>query len=104
MDRSIAFYLLTPTRTQDVIGQWTETVQRRRVFGQATSVTSSEFFAGGQNGFQPDLRVVMFAPDYQGEENVEIDGKIYSVYRRYYGRTDNVELYLERRRGDESGT
>lgn len=104
MDRSIAFYLLTPTRTQDEIGQWTERIEKHLVYGQLGSVTANEFFAAGQNGYKPDFRVVMFGPDYQGEENIEIDGKIYSVYRKYYGRNDNVELYVERRRGDaESG-
>lgn len=100
MDRSVVFYLLTPTHSQDNIGQWVETVEKRHVFGQVTSVTASEFFAGGQNGFQPELRITMFAPDYQEEENLELDGRVYSIYRRYYGRNDTLELYLERRRGD----
>lgn len=100
MDRSVTFDLLAPTRTQDTIGQWTEKITKRTVFGQVTSVTASEFFAGGQNGFQPEIRVTMFAPDYEGEENLELDGKIYSIYRHYYAKTDTIELYCERRRGD----
>lgn len=100
MDRSIVFYLLTPTHSQDNIGQWVETVEKRQVFGQVSSVTASEFFAGGQNGFKPDLRVTMFGPDYQDEENLELEGKIYSIYRTYRGKNDTLELYLEKRRGD----
>ena len=101
MDRSIAFYLLTPVSFQDEIGQYQKTIRKRQAFGQVTSVTASEFFAGGQNGFKPELRVTMFAYDYNGEENVEIDGRVYSVYRTYQGRNDTIELYLEKRRGDE---
>lgn len=104
MDRSVDFYLLKPTRTQDSIGQWVETVERRQVLGQVSSVTASEFFAGGQNGLQPEIRVTMFAYDYQDEQNLELDGKIYSIYRTYYARNDTLELYCERRRGDENNT
>lgn len=100
MDRSAAFYLLKETQTQDAIGQWIKTTEKRQVFGQVTSVTASEFFAGGQNGFQPELRVTMFGPDYQDEENIELEGKIYSIYRTYRGKNDTLELYLEKRRGD----
>lgn len=104
MDRSITFYFLTETYQQDSIGQWVKTVDKRQVFGQVSSVTANEFFAGGANGFKPDLRITMFAPDYHGEDNLELDGKIYSIYRTYYGRNDTIELYLERRRGDEGNT
>lgn len=100
MDRSIQFTLLPVTRTQDAIGQFIESVTPRLVYGQITSVSADEFFAGGQNGFKPEYRVTMFAPDYQGERRCLIDNVEYSVYRTYYGRTDNVELYLERRVGD----
>lgn len=100
MDRSVTFDLLTETMTQDSIGQFVRTTQRRTVFGQVYSVTASEFFAGGQNGFKPDLRVTMFGPDYQDEENLELEGKIYSIYRTYRGKNDTLELYLEKRRGD----
>lgn len=100
MDRSAAFYLLKETRTQDSIGQWTTAIEKRQVFGQVSSVTASEFFAGGQNGFKPELRITMFGPDYEGEENLELDGQIYSIYRTYKARTDTLELYLEKRRGD----
>lgn len=104
MDRSVAFYLLSETRTQDAIGQWITTTEKRQVFGQITSVTASEFFAGGQNGFQPEYRIVMFAPDYEGEENLEYNGETFSIYRRYQGRNDRLELYVEKRRGDQPET
>ena len=100
MDRSIAFYLIAETMAQDTIGQWIKTETKRQVFGQVSSVTASEFFAGGQNGFQPELRITMFGPDYQGEENLELNGERYSIYRHYQSRTDTLELYVEKRRGD----
>jgi hypothetical protein len=100
MDRSIQFTLLPVTRTQDAIGQFVESATPRLVYGQITSVSAEEFFSGGQNGFKPEYRVTMFAYDYEGERRCLIDNVEYSIYRTYYGRTDKVELYLERRVGD----
>lgn len=100
MDRSVSFYLISKTMAQDTIGQWAPTVEKRQVFGQVSSVTASEFFAGGQNGYKPELRITMFSYDYHGEDDLELDGKIYTVYRTYFSRTDTIELYCERRRGD----
>lgn len=100
MDKSIVFTLLTVERTQDTFGQWKEEVTRSTVYGQITSVSADEFFAGGQNGYKPEYRITMFAPDYNDEQRCEIDGVEYSIYRTYRGRTDTIELYVERRTGD----
>lgn len=93
------FYLLHTDHTQDAIGQWVETVIERPVYGQVSSVSAAEFFSGGQNGFKPELRLVMFAPDYEGEEVLRYNGKLYAIYRTYLARTDMIELYVERRTG-----
>lgn len=100
MDRSVTFKLLSSTWTQDSIGQWTEKTDYREVFGQISSVNSTEFFAAGQNGITPEFRITMFGPDYEGEQNLLLDGEIYSIYRTYIGRNDTLELYVEKRRGD----
>lgn len=102
MDRSIQFTLLSVTRTQDSIGQFIETETPRLVYGQITSVSADEFFSGGQNGLKPEYRVTMFEPDYQDERRCLIGETEYSIYRVYRGRTDTVELYLERRTGDHA--
>lgn len=101
MDKSVVFTLISVERVQDTIGQWTETDVRHTVYGQITSVSMDEYFAGGQNGFKPEYRITMFGPDYEGETRCEVDGVEYSIYRVYRGRTDTVELYLERRAGDK---
>lgn len=100
MDKSIAFVLVAKNRTQDALKQWVETTVERNVFGQITSVSAQEFFAGGQNGFKPEFRIVMFGPDYEGEDEAIIDGVRFTIYRTYRGRYDAIELYLERRAGN----
>ena len=95
------FYLLSVDHSVDSIGQYVEEVTERPVFGNVQSVTASEFFAGGQNGFKPEYRITMFGPDYEGEENLKLDGVVYSIYRTYRAKTDVIELYVEKRAGDK---
>lgn len=101
MDKSIVFTLISVERDQDDIGQWVDEITRSTVYGQISSVSQDEFFAGGQNGYKPEYRITMFAPDFNDEQRCEIDGVEYSIYRVYRRRTDIVELYVERRTGDK---
>ena len=99
MDRSDVITLVSVTQTQDAYGVWRETQVKRDVFCQVDSVTRSEFFEGGRNGLNPEFRMTMFFGDYNGERDVIYKGKAYSVYRTFHGRTDTLELYVERKGG-----
>lgn len=99
MDRSTPIYLVKETYAEDNYGVLVPTTQKRLVYANVTSVSASEFFEGGRNGLNPELRIIMFGPDYEGEEVVEINNARYAVYRTYQARTDILELYLERRKG-----
>ena len=99
MDRSDVITLVGSTRTQDAYGVWQETKTTRDVFCQVDSVTRAEFFEGGRNGLNPEYRFTMFFADYDGEREVIFKDKPYSVYRTYHARTDELELYVERKGG-----
>lgn len=99
MDRSDVILLVSYTHTQDAYGVWRKTKTSREVYCSVDSVSRDEFFEGGRNGFNPQYRITMFAPDYQDEEEVEYNGKAYGVYRTYHSRTDVLELYVERKGG-----
>ena len=99
MDRSNVIKLISSTKTQDENGVWRETLSRRQVFCDVSSVTASEFFEGGRNGLNPEFRMTIFAGDYQGETMLEFNGKTYAIYRTYIDRNDNLELYVERKGG-----
>lgn len=103
MDRSTPIYLISRTYSEDEYGVLQSAESSRLVYANVTSVTASEWFEGGRNGLNPELRIRMFAPDYQGEEIVELNYKRYAVYRTYHARTDIIELYVQRKKGDESG-
>ena len=99
MDRSDVITLLGSTRTQNAFGVWEETRTEKEVFCQVDSVTRAEFFEGGRNGLNPEFRFTMFFGDYSGERECIYQGKSYSVYRTYHARTDEIELYVERKGG-----
>ena len=99
MDRSDVIKLISMDRTQDEYGRWVATPTAKEVFCQVDSITRAEFFDGGRNGLNPELKFTMFFGDYNGESVVEYAGNTYSVYRTSLRRTDIIELYVERKGG-----
>lgn len=99
MDRSKVANLIATTYTTDSIGQRVPTETPRTIFCDVASVSASEWFEAGRNGFKPQYRVTMFRPDYEGEAIVELEGERFSVYRTYERRDDLIELYLEKKGG-----
>lgn len=99
MDRSENLYLIAETKTQDVNGVWHKALTEKQVFCQVDSVTRSEFFEAGRNGLNPEYRFTIFFGDYDGQREVRYKGKTYAVYRTYHARTDELELYAERKGG-----
>lgn len=99
MDRSEILTLIKEGREQDAYGVWQPVEHRRDVFCSAESVTRAEFFEGGRNGLNPEFKFVCFFGDYEGERTVEYKGKRYGVYRTFFGKTDEIELYAERKGG-----
>lgn len=99
MDRSNICVLIAKTYTLDALNQQIASLTTREVFCNIQSVTQSEWFNGGQQGFKPEYKVTMFAPDYEGEDIVQLNGVQYSIYRTYVRQDENIELYLEKRTG-----
>lgn len=100
MDRSDVLTLIATTYQADGYGVQKATETRRNVFCNVSSVTRTEWFEGGRNGLNPELRFTMFFYDYAGEELCEFNGVRYSIYRTYRAQDDSIELYVERRQGD----
>lgn len=99
MDRSAIAYLISDENLQNPDGTWKANQSRRKVFVNISSVTGNEWFNGARTGINPELRITMFGPDYHGEQIIETSGKIYTIYRTYMSRNDEIELYCERRMG-----
>lgn len=77
---------------------WTET--RKEIIAEIQSISQSEFFLAGRNGLNPQLKILIYDFEYNGEEIVEVQGKRLSVYRTYKMiDSDRMELYLESKGG-----
>lgn len=101
MDRSTPIYLVTTVYSQNEYGVMIPNETEKLVYADITSVTGAEWFEGGRNGINPEFRMRMFAPDYSGEEVLKYNDIYYTVYRTYKVRNDIIELYVEKRKGNE---
>lgn len=95
MDRSNVIYLIGKTYAADSIGQYVPTQVKREVYCDVRSITRAEWYDAGRQGFKPDISFVMFAPDYQGENEIEYNERRYSVYRTYISQNEALELYCQ---------
>ena len=99
MDRSSVINLITEVVSKNEYGVNQTSRTSEQVMCQIQSVTRAEFFEAGRNGLNPEFVITMFAGDYNGQKIVEYEGETYAVYRVYHGRTDKIELYVERKGG-----
>lgn len=75
--------------------------QRKRCFCGVMSVGRNEFYTAAQTGLEAEYTVILNAFEYNGEDCVSMDDKLYTVYRTYRRPDDYIELYLARRLGRE---
>lgn len=104
MDRSNVVTLISKSYEMDSLNQPRAVEDKREVFCNVASVTQTEWFNGGQQGFKPEWRITMFAPDYHNEEELELNLVRYSVYRTYIRQDEMIELYVEKRTGNKVRT
>lgn len=106
MDRSDVIYLLTPTTYEDQMHVIHTEYEERKIFASVDSVTGREWHDGGRNGLNPEFRMTVFAYDYRGEQVLRYDSPLfgepryYTIYRTYQRTKDDLELYVERRKGN----
>lgn len=88
--------------SQDEYGIMREEVSARMVYADVKSVTLSEWTEGGKIGLNPEYRMTMFKFDYEGEHILKYNDVQYTIYRTYETVNDMIELYVEKRKGNES--
>lgn len=99
MDRSNVLTLVSITHETDSIGQKIPVESAVDVFCSVSGISATEWFKAGEAGLRPAYRVTLFAPDYDGQEVVILDGVRYAVYRTYLAKNEQIELYLEKQVG-----
>lgn len=96
--------LLTIEYTQDDLGEWTETRTEADVFARIESITMSEFYQAGMQGFKPEFKFTVWMNEYGGQNLLEYKDKTYTIYRTYRRDDGRIELYVTERKGDEDDT
>lgn len=96
MTRDVTVTLITPVMAADQYGiPQPQTERRVNVLAGCQSVSQAEFFEAGRNGLRPEYKFSLFLGDYDGQKILEYNGKMYSIYRTYIGKSDTVELYVQ---------
>ncbi len=74
---------------------------RTAVFAQVAPVGRGEYEAAGQQGMKVEYKFTIWAAEYDGQEEVEYNGRRLSIYRTYGAREDEkIELYAAERAGN----
>ena len=97
--RDVIAYLISKTITQNAYKQEVETETKTEIMALYESVSQNEFYKAGEAGLKPEFRLTTAIIDYNGEKEVELDGKKYGIYRTYEVDKDYIELYCERKGG-----
>ena len=95
-------YLVKKKREKNSIGQYVEVGEAlTEIFAEINSITRTEFSAAGRIGFNPDIFFRTPLINYDGEDEVEYDGKRYLIYRTYISpeNSDYIELYAQKKAG-----
>ena len=100
MSKSEVLQLVAVSRNRDALGQFVETeLPGREVYASVKSVTRAEWAAVDRQGLKPAACVKIWADEYQGELIAILNGQRYGVYRTYQCKSDEIELYLEKKGG-----
>ena len=104
MNRAEKISLISIEYTQDDIGQWLEERTETDVFALVESVTMSEFYQAGMQGFKPEYRMTVWMNEYGDQKLLEYAGQAYTIYRTFRRDDGRIELYVTERKGDEDDT
>lgn len=101
MNLSEKIALVSIEYEQNDLGDWEEVRTEKEIFGRIESVSMSEFFEAGRQGFKPDLKITIWMTEYSGQELLVYNDKTYSIYRTFRRDDGRIELYVNEKKGDE---
>lgn len=102
MNEDIIAYLISHTVTKNAYKQEIITDSRTEIFAQLGSITRAEFYNAGKQGLNPDFVLTTARIDYNGEDEIEVNGVRYGIYRTYPIDQDYIELYCQKKGGVET--
>lgn len=93
-------YLISEERTKDDIGNDIVSHSEKLVFCEVSSASGQEFHKASQSGIKPQYRIKLWKYEYENQQLVRIGNDCFTVYRTFIDK-ETVELYLERRVGEQ---
>jgi SPP1 family predicted phage head-tail adaptor len=87
--------LLSETQTKDALGQPIISEKSFLVFCSKLSITRAEHHVAGQQGFKPEMMLVVDSDSYDQEKKVEYQNKKYTIYKTFQRIDGFTELYCE---------
>ena len=91
--------LITKTYSKNPLGYPIATETETEVLCDVGSISRAEYFNAGKAGLAPDFVFTINAIEYNGEGELDYNGKRYSIYRTYKADSDMMELYAEYKSG-----
>ena len=104
MNKAITLDLITKEYTIDTMGQRIASEKKTTVYATLSSISRAEwtsYSSTGRSGLVPAYMATVFMGDYNGESIAEYNGERYGIYRTYERDDEQVELYLEKKAGNE---
>lgn len=100
MDSLVEVKLISEDISIGTFGEEVITEVSKTVWGEKSSVSSTEWTEAGTRGINPEFRVTIYGFEYDGQVVVEIGSAKYGVYRTYSKpNSDKIELYLQLKGG-----
>jgi SPP1 family predicted phage head-tail adaptor len=89
--------LLAITSAPDGYGGFTDAETARTVFCDRKSVKVTEFYQAHATGLKPEILLVIRSVDYDDENKLRFNGKVYDVLRSHSKNGELVELTCAKR-------
>jgi len=87
--------LVSYTETTNGMGDTITTESLREVFVNKKSIRQSEYYQALSTGLKPEIMFEVRAIDYQDEENISYNGKLYNILRTYSKNGEVTELICQ---------
>lgn len=81
------------------IGIRTAIESKISTFAIRHSVSQTEFYNAGLQGFKPEARFDVYQTEYSGEDELEVNEERLTIYRTFDRDDGRVELYATKRKG-----
>ena len=89
--------LIKAAYSADGIGNSIPNESKKDVLGDDVSASQSEFYAAGHSGRKPEKVFTIRRYEYGDENEVEHNGKRYTVIRTFAKGIEDIELHCERK-------